>query len=94
MNYFILRSATNFAVLLSYATAILRISLKLINLMTGLTSMDEINKWLPWQRCMMDRKTNFRLIVFSRSSTKSKTLAKISPVDVKMLGLTQIVKNK
>jgi len=34
------------------------------------------NNWLPWQRLLMDRKTNFRLIVYSNSSTKSENLAK------------------
>jgi len=30
----------------------------------------------------MDRKTNFRLIIYSRSSTNRANLAKIDPVDV------------
>jgi len=56
-------------------------------------SVDKTNKsWLPWQRPLMDRKTNFRLIVYSRSSTKPENLAKIGSVDVEITALTGIVK--
>jgi len=36
---------------------------------------------LPWQRPLSDRKTNFRLVIDSRSSTKSENLAKVGSVD-------------
>jgi len=39
-------------------------------------------------------KTNFRLIMYSHSSTKSENFAKIGPVDVEIIGLSGIVKNK
>jgi len=42
----------------------------------------------------MDRKANFRLIVYSHSSTKRENLAKIFLVDVEIIGLKRIYKNK
>ena len=33
--------------------------------------------WLPWQRHLRDRKTNFRLVIYSHSSTNLENLAKI-----------------
>jgi len=39
-------------------------------------------------------KTNFRLIMYSHSSTKSENFAKIGPVDVEIICLSGIVKNK
>ena len=57
------------------ANAIYRMSPKL-------PSMDKANKiWLPWQRPLPDRKTNFKLISWRYSSTNPGNLAKIGPVD-------------
>jgi len=44
---------------------------------------------LPWQRSLGDRKTNFRLIIYSHSSAKPEKLAKIGPVDVEINGLRE-----
>jgi len=49
-------------------------------------------KWLPWQRPLRDRKTNFRLIIHSQSSTNPETVVKIRPADFEIIGLTEIVK--
>ena len=49
--------------------------------------------WLPWQRPLRDRKTNFRLVIYSHSSTNPENLAKIGLVVVEIIGLTRIVKN-
>jgi len=49
--------------------------------------------WLPWQRPVMDRKTNFTLIIIAIvRSTNPGNLAQIGPVDVEIIGLTEIVK--
>jgi len=40
--------------------------------------------WLPRQRPLMDPKNNFRLTIYSRSSTNPANLAKISPADCQM----------
>jgi len=48
----------------------------------------------PWQPPLRDRKkTNFRLIIYSHSSTNPENFAKIGSVDVE-IGLTKIAKNK
>ena len=48
-----------------------------------LSSADKANKnWLPRQRPVRDRKANFRLIIYSDSSTNPENLAKIGPVAV------------
>jgi len=58
-----------------------------------LSSVDKSNKnWLPWQRPLGGRKTNCRLIIYSRSSTNSANLAKIGPVDSEIAGLKGIAK--
>jgi len=58
----------------TYTNATYRMSLKI-------SSMDKTYKnWLPWQRPLRDRKTNFRLIIHIRSSTNPENLAKIGPV--------------
>jgi len=58
---------------------------------TFVDKADEI--WLPWQCPLRDRKVNFRLIIYSHSSTNTENLAKIGPLDFDMIGLTGIVKN-
>jgi len=50
--------------------------------------------WLPWQRPVRDRETNFLLIMYSRTSTNPQNLAKIDLVDFEIIGLTEVVKNK
>jgi len=56
-------------------------------------SVNETNKnWLPWQRYLRDRNTNFRLIVYSHGSTNRENLAKIGVVDVEIIGLKEIFK--
>jgi len=61
---------------------------------TKISSVDKTNKnWLPWQRPLKDRKTNFRLITYSHSSTKSENLAKIGQVALEIIGLTGTAKN-
>ena len=60
-----------------------------------INSVDRSNKnWLPWRRPLRDRKTNFRLIIYSHSSTEPANLAKIGAVDFEITGPTQIDKNK
>ena len=64
-------------------------------MLRDLNSVDKANKsWLPWQRPLRDRKTNFRLITYSHSSTNPANLAKIGQVDVERNCLKGIVKNK
>jgi len=40
----------------------------------------------------MDRKTNFRLVIDSHSSTNRENLAKIGPVDYEIIGVAEIIK--
>jgi len=40
------------------------------------------------------KKNNFRLIIYSRSSTNPENLATVGPVDFEIIGLIEIVKNK
>jgi len=57
--------------------------------------VDKAHKnWLPWQRPLKNRKTNFRLFIYNQSSTNLENVAKISHADVDIIGLTEIVKNK
>jgi len=57
--------------------------------------VDETNEnWLPWQRPLRYRKTNFRLIIYSHRSINPENLAEIGTVDFEISGLTEIVKNK
>jgi len=42
--------------------------------------------WLPWQRALKDRQNH------NHSSINRENLARIGPVDVKIIGLTEIVK--
>ena len=66
---------------LPYANAIYRTS-------PELSSTDKANKtWLPWQRLLRDRKTNIRLIIYSRGPTNPADLAKIGQVNVEIIGL-------
>jgi len=44
--------------------------------------------WLPRQRPLRSRKTNFRPLIYSRSSTNPANLVKIGPVGVE-IGLTE-----
>jgi len=56
--------------------------------MTKISPVDKTNKnWSPWQ-------TNFRLIVYSLSSTNPKNLATFGPITCETTALTQTVKNK
>jgi len=61
-----------------------------------LCSVDKANKyWLSRQRPLSDLKTilrYFRLIMYSHSSANPGNLAKIGPVDVEIIGLTETVK--
>jgi len=50
--------------------------------------------WLPWQRLLRDRKTDFRSFIYSRNSTNPANSVKIGLVDVGIKGLTEIVKFK
>jgi len=51
-----------------------------------ISSVDKANKnWLPSQRPLRNQKTNFRLIIYSHSSTNPENLAKISRVDLTKL---------
>jgi len=43
---------------------------------------------------LIGRKTNFELIVDSKSSTNPKSFAKIGPVDTEKIGPTELIKNK
>jgi len=47
-----------------------------------------------WQRLLKDRKTNYRLIVYSHSSTNTANLAKIDAVDGEIIGLTEILERE
>ena len=59
-----------------------------------LSCADKANKnWLPWQRPSNYRKTSFRLIIYSHSSSIPENLAKIGLVSVEVIGLTEIVEN-
>jgi len=48
--------------------------------------------WLPRQRLSTDRKTNSRSFIYSHSSTNPAHLVKIGPLDVEIIGQTEIVK--
>jgi len=50
------------------------------------------NNSLQWRRSLLDRKANFRLIVYSHSSTNLENLANISLVDFEIICLAEIVK--
>ena len=77
-----LRPANQFHVL-PYANAIYRMS-------PELSSMDKANRnWLPQQHLLSERKTNFRLIIYSRNSTNPANLAKIGPVDVQIISWSE-----
>ena len=60
--------------------------------------MIEANKtsknWLPRQRPLRDRNIDNRPFIGSHSSTNSANLVKIGPVDVEIVSLTEIGKNK
>ena len=56
---------------------------------------DKTNKnWLPRQRPLGDRITNFRSFIYSQCSTNRANVVKICLVHVEITGLTVIVKNK
>ena len=52
------------------------------------------NNWLSRQRPLRDLKTNFASIIYSRSSTNPEQLAEIDSVDLEIIDLTGIAKNK
>ena len=56
-------------------------------LLSGLSSLMSNKNWLLWQCLLRDRETNFRLVIYSHSSTSP------GPIDVEMVGLTEIVNN-
>jgi len=62
----------------------------------GWSSVDKSHEnWLSWQRALRDRRTNFRsMINYSCISTNPEMLAEIGPVDVEIIGLTEIVKKE
>jgi len=80
----ILRPVSPMQLLLPYANAIYRPNV------TG-TQVCGRNqqKWLLWQRSLTNQKTNFRLIIRSHRSTNPGNLAKIGPVDLEIIGLTE-----
>jgi len=43
------------------------------------------------KRPLRDRRINFRLFIYSHSSTNPVNFAKIGPVDFEIIGLTEIV---
>jgi len=56
-----------------------------------LTSVGKVNEnWLARRHPLTGRKTNFRLTIYSHSSTKPANLAKIDPVDIEITGLKGI----
>jgi len=58
-----------------------------------LSSVDKTNKnWLPQQRVLGVRKTNFRFIIYSHGFTNPANSAKIDGVDFEIIGLKGIVK--
>ena len=58
-------------------------------------SVDAANKTrLPRQRPSGDRKTNFRLVIYTRNSTNREDSAKIDPADIETVGRTGIVKKE
>jgi len=56
--------------------------------------LQPIKNWLPWQRPLRDQKTNYRSFIYSQSSINPVNLAKIGLVDVEIIGLTEIIKDK
>ena len=48
---------------------------------------------LSWQRPLRDQKTHSRSFIYSHSSTIPASLVKIGPVDVGIIGLSEIKKN-
>jgi len=61
-----------------------------------LSSVDKTTRnWLPRQRLLRDRKTNFKLIIYSLiTSTNPANLAKIGAADFEINGLKRIAKNQ
>jgi len=55
--------------------------------------MHYYKNWLPWQGPLIlgDRKTNFRLIIYSHSPSDPENLARIGLVDFEITGLREIV---
>jgi len=55
--------------------------------------MHYYKNWLPWQGPLTlgDRKTNFRLIIYSHSPSDPENLAMIGLVDFEIKGLREIV---
>ena len=50
------------------------------------------NSWLPRQRPLRDRNTNFWLVIYNKSSINHVNLATIGPTDDEITGVTEIVK--
>jgi len=48
--------------------------------------------WLSRQRPLRDRKNSFRSIIYGERSTIPANFVKIGPVDVEIIGLTEITK--
>ena len=59
-----------------------------------LSRVNKIKKWLPRLRLFRDRKINFNLFIYSHICIKPENLVKTGPVDLEIIGLTKIVKNK
>jgi len=49
--------------------------------------------WFPRQRPFSDPKNNFRFFIYGQSPTKRANFVKIGPVNVEIIGLTEIIKN-
>ena len=56
--------------------------------------LDGLTKLVAVERPMCNRKTNLRSFIDSHSSNNHEILAKIGLVDVEIIGLIEIVKNK
>ena len=48
--------------------------------------------WLPWQRPLKIRKSRFRSFTTAIAEPNGKNRVKIRPVEVEIIGLTEIVK--
>jgi len=48
--------------------------------------------WLPRQRPVTARKNNFKSFIYGQSSTNPANFVNIGPVDVEIIGLTEVTK--
>jgi len=94
-----MRPATHTELLLSCCRHLANIAkTQLLSFVAELNCVDKSNKTLlpPYQRTLREKpKTNFGLIIYSPSSkflTHPRNLAKIGPLDVEIIDLTEIVK--